>query len=220
MEVLKGLPAWQLKEKEHYGLIPPNKFKIDNFPSSSSYDQEQEQELNSSSSPVGNHNNGSSTDRVIIQNYHFTCPRHLCDSCSLEYPHHIHQKEMKGEQLFACVYCPRAFHVKCFPPFLKCNEYCLVCPLHPEKLIPGIAKDVIHIPLLQSLENDVESCSSSSLKSVKADQQRRAEEQEIHGFISSFYNSLPIPRVFATRHDREINEFKLPFSIIEEMEEG
>lgn len=54
----------------------------------------------------------------------FKCPCHECCIC--------HEKKNISRYLFKCEYCLNTYHANCIPPNSKCNDICLLCPIHAE----------------------------------------------------------------------------------------
>lgn len=63
----------------------------------------------------------------------FTCPRHLCDTCHPFYG-------SKGGGIVTCLHCPRGFHDQCVLPGSRYNEIYLLCPSHPNEVLPSLDK--------------------------------------------------------------------------------
>jgi hypothetical protein len=74
-----------------------------------------------------------------LGNFSFKCPYHYCDTCYEYYGNN------GSGPLFKCIKCPRAFHINCIPPGSRYNSMCLLCPLHPEEILPSKVKPVIDI---------------------------------------------------------------------------
>ena len=70
----------------------------------------------------------------IVGDFSFKCPYHSCDTCSEFYHSGGHQRDARP--LFKCIRCPRAFHLNCMPPGTRFNALNLLCPLHPECILP------------------------------------------------------------------------------------
>lgn len=70
--------------------------------------------------------------------FELKCPYHFCDTCHNlygpdkppAYGHHSHDK------LHKCFRCPRSFHHKCIPPSSRYNAHALLCPNHPNEILP------------------------------------------------------------------------------------
>lgn len=213
--MIRGNVAWILKEKYHYKLIPKEQWKKSIFspPSTQS----------SINLPADQPTNDQIEEKLILKNYHFTCPRHLCDSCSHEYP-------LDTAQIFPCIYCPRGFHSRCIPPYTKCNEYCLVCVNHPNELLPGDAKEILSYVLLDEQEDQEENnnfgdvmektddCDDNNQPQKKKRKPLDEKEKEEFQRIQVFCNALVIPQFFTCSKDEDVTRYRLPFSYLSEID--
>lgn len=75
----------------------------------------------------------------IVKTYSFKCPYHFCDTCYLFYETSSREKGGLSRDLHRCLRCPRSFHINCIPPGSRYNSMCLLCPHHPDDILP--AKD-------------------------------------------------------------------------------
>ena len=62
------------------------------------------------------------------------CPYHFCDTCHVFYEKQPSNKN--NTHLHKCFRCPRAFHTKCIPPTSRYNDHALLCPNHPNDILP------------------------------------------------------------------------------------
>ena len=84
-----------------------------------------ERNAGSESSPVKNSKNLD--DIELLQ---FKCPYHTCWTCSewhdaqpSNYRKKVKGGGFKNTELFKCIACPKAFHMKCIPPASRHNRY-------------------------------------------------------------------------------------------------
>ncbi len=71
----------------------------------------------------------AATTKVTVLS--FKCPYHFCDTCFAFYGN------ARKDDLNKCICCPRAFHTNCIPPGSRYNTMCLLCPEHPDELLPS-----------------------------------------------------------------------------------
>lgn len=149
-------------------------------------------------------------DSVIIRDVpNFHCSAHYCDTCS-----ECYNKSLKvTTSLEACVYCPRAFHMNCIPPGARFNNFCLVCPLHPNRLLPGRARDdlkkvLFNLDIKQENNGDPSSVNEGS---------NMIDDHNL-SIIPVFYDQLHIPEDFPDAGDLEGSHYRLPYYIKEEVE--
>eukprot|EP01034_Spumella_vulgaris_P034511 gene34511-42559_t len=73
----------------------------------------------------------ASTAKTSIETLHFKCPHHSCDTC-FEFYGAFNSSDLTG-----CLFCPRAYHTNCISPGCRWNAMCLLCPDHPDKVLPS-----------------------------------------------------------------------------------
>ena len=74
---------------------------------------------------------------VVMDTFSFKCTYHSCDTCSDYYKN---PKNLSGRgSLKRCIRCPRAFHANCLPPGSRHNNLCIMCPRHPNEVLPSAA---------------------------------------------------------------------------------
>lgn len=76
-----------------------------------------------------------------IEVFSFNCPHHYCDTCETDGKEILKKKPGKPTtQLFQCLFCPRAYHLKCIEPGYRTDLRYVICSDHPDKLLPGETK--------------------------------------------------------------------------------
>lgn len=85
--------------------------------------------------------------------FSFKCPYHHCFTCA---PSYAFKERSTHKELQRCVFCPRAFHTSCIAPGCRYNNICLLCPRHPEKVLPLERKPVETSSTVQDFDSNVD----------------------------------------------------------------
>lgn len=64
--------------------------------------------------------------------FKFRCPYHFCDVC-----HFTYGGKDSRSTLHRCFKCPRSYHINCIPPGTRFNALALLCPDHPNEVLPS-----------------------------------------------------------------------------------
>jgi DNA-directed RNA polymerase subunit K/omega len=170
-------------------------------------------------------------NKIELQNIiSFKCPRHLCDTC---YEFH---GNVDLQDLCDCHYCPRAFHSNCIPPGSRFNSTCIVCPLHPQEVLPGDAslsqigkfrakysqkskQQQNKLRSYQKLGEENENEGNDQMDIVvdnnnnNNNNDKEEEEEEVSGYIQSFFEQIIIPDTLPDIQQLYDNHYRLPLIV-------